>query len=307
MKATCVANSNIAFVKYWGKKDDSLNIPMNPSISMTLDLNTTTTVEFSRNFKEDEFILNNKFQKGEKLVRVIKFLDIARRKANIHQKARVFSVNGFPTASGIASSASGFAALAGAVSKVLGLSLDKRDLSELARQGSGSACRSIYGGFVEWSDKYAVQIKDYDFWPEIRDVIVIVEEKEKLISSREGMKQTVLNSRLYKKRLKSIQTTLDIVKKSILDKNFPVLAEEIMKESDNMHACIEEVGIKYLNEESLRIKEKIKKLNRQELTAGYTFDAGANAHIITLEKYLPRITGIIKNYKIIKPGQGVQI
>ncbi|MEK6917127.1 MAG: diphosphomevalonate decarboxylase [Nanoarchaeota archaeon] len=306
MKATAIANSNIAFVKYWGKKAEG-NIPMNASISMTLDsvLSTKTTVEFSPKYDKDEFILNDKKETGEKLERVSKFLDIFRCGSN----AKIVSVNTFPTASGIASSASGFAALAAACNKSMELNMTDTQLSALARKGSGSASRSIYSGFVEWSGESAKQLQDEVYWEELRDIVVIVSSGEKKISSRDAMKLTQDKSKLYKERIKNIDKTLEIVRKAISRKDISVLAESIMKESDNMHACIEEIGIKYLNETSHAIKEIITNLNSNGIIAAYTFDAGPNAHIITTKKNLPKIKDALFAFGrliVSKPGKGVR-
>ncbi|MEM4397757.1 MAG: diphosphomevalonate decarboxylase [Candidatus Woesearchaeota archaeon] len=314
MKATAIANSNIAFLKYWGKQNEELNLPMNPSISMTLDenLSTKTTVEFSKDFLEDELILNGKKEEYEKLERVKNFLDIIRKKANIFLKAKVFSENSFPTGSGIASSASGFAALAAASTKALGLKLSLKELSELARLGSGSACRSIYSGFVEWQDYYSVQIKDEKHWQEIRDIIVLISDGEKEISSRQGMKLTKETSEKYKERLSKINLIYFKIKRAIINKDFVNLAEAIMKESDNLNECFLDTkpSLKYLNEKSYEIIKFIKQLNSKKIKAAYTFDAGANAHIITLEQYVPEITIELKrknfNFLISKPGKGVR-
>ena len=314
MKATSIANSNIAFVKYWGKKDSKLNIPMNPSISMTLDenLSTKTTVEFSEKYKEDEFILNNDKQTGNKLERVAKFLDLVRGKTNTKLKAKVVSMNNFPTGSGIASSASGFAALATASCNALDFNIDKKELSALARQGSGSAARSIYGGFVEWEGKYSKQIEDESFWPELRDIVVIVSKEEKPISSREAMQISVEKSTLYKERINNIKKTLDSVRIAIQNKDFQALAKFIMLDSDNMHACINETGIQYLTDNSKKIKQIIKTLNNTQIKAAYSFDAGPNVHVITLEKYVTEIRQALSkvpyiNLIISKPGKGVRL
>ena len=314
MKATATANSNIAFVKYWGKKDNKLNIPMNPSISMTLDenLSTKTTVEFSEKYSTDEFKLNNEKQTDNKLDRVSKFLDLVRRKANTKLKAKVVSNNTFPTGSGIASSASGFAALATASCNALNLNITEKELSALARQGSGSATRSIYGGFVEWEGEYSEQIKDENHWSELRDVVVVVSNEEKPISSREAMQISVEKSKLYKERVKNIHKTLDLVRIAIQDKNFPELAKLIMQDSDSMHACINETGIQYLNDASHKIKQIIKTLNNTQIKASYSFDAGPNAHIITLEKHISEIKQSLSkesyiNLIISKPGKGVRL
>ncbi|MEM2131374.1 MAG: diphosphomevalonate decarboxylase [Candidatus Woesearchaeota archaeon] len=314
MKATAIANSNIAFLKYWGKQNEELNLPMNSSISMTLDENlaTKTSVEFSKDFLEDEFILNGKKEEAEKLERVKNFLNIVRKKANVELKAKVISENSFPTGSGIASSASGFAALAAASTKALGLKLSLKELSEIARLGSGSACRSLYAGFVEWRDYYSVQIKDEKHWPEIRDIIVLVSVGEKEISSRNGMKLTKETSQKYKERLTKINLSYFKIKRAIINKDFVNLAEAIMKESDNLNDCFLDTkpSLNYLNEKSYEIINFIKKANSKFIKAAYTFDAGPNAHIITLDKYVPEITIELKrkkfNFLISKPGLGVR-
>ncbi len=148
---TAIAHPNIAFIKYWGNRDDILRLPSNGSISMNLEgLTTTTTVRFNPQLKEDTLTLNHKKLSGPALKRVQTFLDIVRRMTAKDLHAEIMSVNDFPTGAGIASSASAFAALALAASNAIGLNLAEVELSRLARQGSGSACRSIPDGFVEW-------------------------------------------------------------------------------------------------------------------------------------------------------------
>ena len=147
-KVTARAHTNIALVKYWGKADEELIIPQNNSLSLTLDhFYTDTTVQFDPTLTADQFTLNGQAQETTKIT---KFLDIIRQMAASQLFARVESTNHVPTMAGLASSASAYAALALAGSKALGLDLNSKDLSRLARRGSGSACRSIYGGFVEW-------------------------------------------------------------------------------------------------------------------------------------------------------------
>jgi len=149
--ATAVAHPNIAFIKYWGDIDPELRIPANGSISMNLDgLYTRTTVSFDPEFQKDEFRLGGELITGFRHERVTKFLEHVRQISGMQAYARVESENNFPSGTGIASSASAFAALSLAASSAAGLQLDERDLSRLARRGSGSACRSVPGGFVEW-------------------------------------------------------------------------------------------------------------------------------------------------------------
>lgn len=177
MKATAVAPSNIAFIKYWGTKDDVLRLPKNGSISMNLsNLLTTTTVEFNPDFYQDIVTVDNE-QKVIEGNRVIKHLDRIRSLAKIDYKAKVVSNNNFPSSKGLSASASGFAALTVAGAAAAGLKLSEEELSILARQGSGSACRSIPDGFVEWLDgdtsetSYSVSLYKPDYW----DIVDIVE------------------------------------------------------------------------------------------------------------------------------------
>jgi diphosphomevalonate decarboxylase len=315
MKSTAVANSNIAFVKYWGKRDEILNLPMNPSISMTLDnhVSTKTTVDFSKEYKEDILILNGYKESGEKLTRVSNFLDTVREMASKKISAKVVSINSFPTGSGIASSASGFAALSASASNAIGLKLDMKELSSLARLGSGSAARSIYGGLVFWEDEYAIQIKDEKYWDSLFDIIVVVSDHEKSISSREAMKLTVATSLLYKGRLRIIGERLEKVKEAIGKKDFSSIAKEIMLDSDNLHTCMKDTNpsIVYMNKDSIKIKEIVGFINRNQVKAAYTFDAGANSHIICEKRDVAEIKSFLekqgyKNLITTKIGKGIE-
>ncbi|MBU6428920.1 MAG: diphosphomevalonate decarboxylase, partial [Cyanobacteria bacterium REEB65] len=162
MKVKCRACANIALVKYWGKRDAALNLPATGSLSLTLaGLTTTTSVEFIGDTGDaaapgDEITLDAWPAAAEERDRIVRFLDHVRQVAGIRAPARVESVNDFPRAAGLASSASGFAALALAATRAAGLDLSRSELSALARQGSGSACRSVFGGFVEWQPGAAV-------------------------------------------------------------------------------------------------------------------------------------------------------
>ena len=199
-KVTARAHTNIALVKYWGKADEELIIPQNNSLSLTLDhFYTDTTVQFDPTLTADQFTLNGQAQKTTKIT---KFLDIIRQMAASQLFARVESTNHVPTMAGLASSASAYAALALAGSKALGLDLNSKDLSRLARRGSGSACRSIYGGFVEWqkgdSDQtsYAVPLVENLDW-DLKMIAIVVNDKQKKIASRAGMQNVVHTSPYY--------------------------------------------------------------------------------------------------------------
>lgn len=324
--ATCEATANIAVVKYWGKRDEKLILPMNGSLSFTMDeqLKTRTSVLFSDKFAQDELWLNgNKMDLSDKeTAERMQQLDVIRAKAKTKAKAKIVSYNCFPTAAGFASSAAGLAALACAASKAAGLNLSVQELSILARLGSGSACRSVVGGFAEWrkgekadgSDSYAVQITSHTHWPELRNVIAIVDAGKKKISSRAGMKQTIATSVLYPSRIAYLPKLIEDVKKSVLAKDFAKFGELIMRESSNMHAVMLDTWppIMYLNDYSKQIMYSIHDYNASigGIVAAYTFDAGPNAHIYTTEsqvdsikKILSEIEGVNKTM-VCKVGAG---
>ncbi|MBI3342256.1 diphosphomevalonate decarboxylase [Candidatus Curtissbacteria bacterium] len=208
MKASAVAPSNIAFTKYWGRKDEKLRIPENGSISMCLSgLQTTTTVEFSDKFKKDDITINDK-KDDSAVKRVIAHLNRIRNLAGTKQKAKVASKNNFPSSTGLSSSASGFAALTVAAASAAGLKLPEKQLSILARLGSGSACRSIPSGFVEWSNgttsdtSYGKQIFKSDQF-KIADIVAVVNTHKKDVSTTTGQ-QTATSSPFLKTRLQKM-------------------------------------------------------------------------------------------------------
>ncbi len=300
--ATCVATPNIAFVKYWGKRDERLHLPVAGSVSMTLDetLASRTTVDFG-GFPEDSFVLDGR--KGE-------FPDVIgeiRERAGIARlKARIVSRNNFPPAAGLASSASGFAALVVAATDAAGLRLSGRDLSVLARKGSGSACRSVVGGFAEWragkrrdgSDSYAEQIAPARHWRGLVDLAIVLDGARKKMPSRAGMRQTVATSDLYGARVAGMAAKISECRRAIIERDAPALFALVMRESNNMHAVMLDTWppISYMNDESRKAVCVIHELvnNGREPVCGYTFDAGPNPHIITTRR---RTGGIIKALK----------
>ncbi|MDE1851906.1 MAG: diphosphomevalonate decarboxylase [Candidatus Micrarchaeota archaeon] len=298
--ATATASPNIAFVKYWGKRDERLILPYNSSISMTLDdsLNTVTSVLFSKELQNDRFFINGEEQELADKETAERFgvVGILRRMAGNGEHALVVSRNSFPTASGLASSASGTAALVFACSKALGLEMKARELSIVARQGSGSSCRSMFGGIVMWkrgrkedgTDSYARRIASERQWPDLVDVIAIVSTERKRVLSRSGMRQTVESSALYKARTKFAESNAKEMIKAVKTKDFAGMAGIIMRESNDMHAVMLDTfpPIFYLNDSSKEIMAAIHELNGSmgKIVAAYTFDAGPNAHIITLRE-----------------------
>jgi diphosphomevalonate decarboxylase len=313
---TAVGTPNMALIKYWGKRDDRLILPTNSSVSMTLNeqLNTKTSVLFSKKLKEDKIYINGTLQDlnnseiGERLI----VLNLVRDIAKDNRKALVVSKNSFPTSSGLASSASGLATLVYASSKALGLDLSPKGLSMIARRGSGSASRSLMGGIVKWtrgakadgSDSYAEQVAPPEHWPELRDVVVIFTEAKKKISSRAGMKQTVQTGILYKSRLDYIEGAVKRLEEAVKKKDFETLGQIIMRDAMNMHAVMLDTWppIMYLDDNSKQAIYKIHELNQSEgkIVAAYTFDAGSNANIITLSKYVGKVRKVFEGMDSVK-------
>ncbi len=312
MKATAIANTNIALVKYWGKEDKKLILPQNSSISLTLDgLNTVTTVEFSKKYKRDIFILNNrKIKEGDEFEKVVRHLDLIRKMAQIKEKAKIVSKNNFPTAAGLASSASGFAALSLAGTRAAGIDLDLKELSILARQGSGSATRSCQGGFVKWlkgekgdgSDSYAIQIAPPEHWPEFRIIATIVSTRAKKISSRVAMALTLKTCPMYKSWLETIEEDLEKIKKGILEKDFSLVGKTAEFNCLKLHAVMmtTKPALIYWRPETLRIIQAVLAWREEGLKSYFTIDAGPQVKVICLEKDLPEIKRRLKKIKEVK-------
>lgn len=321
LKATALAPANVAFIKYWGKKDESLRIPENDSVSMCLDQDfTVTTVEFRTNLKEDKVIIDKKEVKEREKERVVKHLERIRKKAKIKLFAKVKSENSFPAASGLASSASGFAALTLAASKAAGLNLSEKDLSRLARLASGSACRSIPSGFVYWQagnshkNSFAYNLYSPSYW-ELRDLTIIVEAEKKKISSTKGHKLASENPFL-KARLALVKKNLIKIKKAFKDKNFSLLGEVIESEALSLHSVMltSQPALIYWQPATLAIMHRAIDLREEKKIESYfTIDAGPNVHLICqkgdeekLKKEIKKIRGV-KRIIINKPTRGARI
>jgi diphosphomevalonate decarboxylase len=284
---TARANPNIAFIKYWGNRDDALRLPVNGSISMSLDgLETRTSVYFDKLLLADNVKINGRITKGAARARVCKMLDEVRNLAGIHIFARVDSENNFPTGTGIASSASAFAALAMAATTAAGLHLDEAALSCLARRSSGSACRSIPGGFVEWAagagdaDSYAVTIAPPEHW-DLTDCIAVVSTDHKQTGSTEGH-ALAGTSPLQSARVDDTPRRLDICRRAILNRDFAALAEIVEADSNLMHAVMMTScpPLFYWLPATLVVMQVVRAARANGLPACYTIDAGPNVHVI---------------------------
>ncbi|MGG5330203.1 diphosphomevalonate decarboxylase [Enterococcus sp. AZ163] len=287
------AYTNIALIKYWGKADQQLILPMNNSLSLTLDaFYTETSVTFSSTFSEDQFYLDNNLQDRETTVKVSRFLDLIREKAQSQLFAKVDSQNFVPTAAGLASSASGLAALAGAASAALGLPLEEKELSRLARRGSGSACRSIYGGFAEWEkgdsddSSYAVPIPSNGFEEELSMIFVVVNDQQKDVSSRDGMQRTVETSAFYDGWLATVPQDLAKARTAIANKDFQSLGEVTEASALKMHGTTLAAipPFTYWSAESMRAMALVRQLRNEGLACYFTLDAGPNVKILVQKK-----------------------
>ena len=319
-KKTVVATPNIALVKYWGRRNRDINLPFNSSLSMTLDysLSTETTVSFSNKISSHRITIDGRtvaLSRGdEKLQKMERVIDEMLILGNYGKefKAVIDSKSTFPRDVGIASSASGGAALVCAVNESLELNLDRKYLSIMARKISGSACRSIFGGIVKWkrgsrrdgSDSYAEMVHGPGHWEELRDIIAIVSEEKKTVSSSEGHDITSSTSPLFKLRPGLAEDSIVKAVHSVRMRDFASLGEIVMRDSNNMHAAMMDSWppIIYLKDSSRRIMAKIEEMNESEgkIIAAYTFDAGPNPHILTLDRYAAKVEREIEDSGAIK-------
>jgi diphosphomevalonate decarboxylase len=321
-KATAVAHPNIALVKYWGKRDERLILPHQSSLSMTLDgLSATTTVEFSDR-DDDAAQIDGRRLEGEELARIVLVLDLVREKAKLTQRARVSSKTDFPKAAGLASSAAGGAALAAAASWAAGLQPGPAELSILARRSSGSACRSVQGGFCEWtrgaaadgSDSFAVQVAPEEHWPELRMVVVICADEAKEVSSRDAMQRTVETSPYYPSWVQCAEEDLKQARAAVLARDLPALGAIAERNAWRMHASAMAANpsIVYLRPTTLAVLETVAALRAGGVPAYFTLDAGPNPVIVCLAGGAPRATmrlgavpGVMRTI-VAAPGKGVQ-
>ena len=299
LQAAAVSHPNIAFIKYWGNKDHQLRIAANDSISINLgDLETRTKVNFltkTNGESSDRLILNGEESSGDVLERVSNFLDIIRKMAGTNARAIVESENQFPTGAGIASSAAAFSALAMAGAAALQLNLTEKELSRLARRASGSASRSVPGGFVEWQagssdeDSYAYTIAPPEHW-NLVDCIAIVKSSHKTVGSTTGH-SLAGSSPLQEGRLADTPRRVVLCRNAILDRDFNTLAEVVELDSNIMHAVMQTSTppLFYWEPQSVTLMKLIPQWRRKGLPVCYTLDAGPNVHVITKAEYAEEV------------------
>lgn len=297
-KGKARAHTNIALIKYWGKADEALILPMNNSLSLTLDaFYTETTVEFSSERPKDLFLLDGKTQDEKATVKISKFLDLFREKAQTDLRAIVTSENFVPTAAGLASSASGLAALAGACQQALDLDLSPSDLSRLARRGSGSACRSIFGGFVEWEKGHddqtsvALPISANQWENELAMIFILINDQQKDVSSRDGMRRTVATSSFYPGWLASVPSDLAAAKAAIAANDFEALGTVAEANGLKMHATTLAAvpPFTYWSPDSLKAMNAVRRIRQTGTSCYFTMDAGPNVKVLCKKADVPAI------------------
>jgi len=302
------APSNIALCKYWGKRDEELNLPMTSSLSLSLGkLGSSARISASSGI--DRYELNGVAVDPQSSFarRTKTFLDLFRPDPGTH--FNVVAENTIPTAAGFASSASGFAALTLALDKLFGWNLERRNLSILARLGSGSACRSVYEGFVEWHagkspdgmDSFAERLGNK--WPELRMGLVVISEAEKAVGSRPAMKQTVETSPLYAAWPSKVVHDLSELKVAIADRDFNRFGRTAESNALAMHATMIAAwpAVLYWLPESVAAMKRVVALRAEGLPLYFTMDAGPNLKLIFLEKDADAVTKAFPAVQIVAP------
>lgn len=313
--ATAIAHPNIAFIKYWGNTNDSLKLPLNGSVSMNLhELTTRTTVTFDQTLPKDIFDLNGVRQSGGPVQRVTDHLNIIRGLRGISTRAHILSENSFPSSVGIASSSSAFAALTVAAVRAVGIEMTTKDLTRLARRGSGSACRSIPGGYVEWYrgnsdiDSFAVCFASEEHW-HLADCITIVDTAHKKVSSSEGHVSS-WSSPIQQGRVSDAERRIDICKQAVIARDISALAEVIEQDSNLLHAVTmtSVPAIYYWQPITLEIMMAVQAWRKTGIPVAFTIDAGPNVHVICQHESAQAVKGKllaipgVKEVLVAQPG-----
>jgi diphosphomevalonate decarboxylase len=313
--STAQAHPNIALIKYWGNRDDDLRLPSNGSISLTLDtLTVETSVTFLPELRADDITLNGEPASPESASRITRHLDLVRALADSTTHASIVSRSNFPMGAGIASSAAAYAALTVAAAAAAGLRLTPQDLSRLARRGSGSASRSIFGGYVEWpaggddATSYARPLAPAEPWRLI-DLVAIVSEEHKTTGSTSGH-TLAATSPLQAARVQDTPRRLDACRAAILDRDFPSLARIVEIDSNLLHAVMltSEPPLQYWHPATLSIMDAVRRWRAQGLGVCYTIDAGPNVHCLCLPGDAPallmRLSAIPGVQRVLTAGPG---
>lgn len=321
-QATTLAHPNIALAKYWGKRDYGHNLPAVPSLSVTLaGMTTATTVTFDPDLKHDELLLGGQQASAHATARVTGILDRVRTQAGVTEKARVVSANDFPTAAGLASSASAFAALALAASSAAGLHLTPEEISNLARMSSVSAARSVFGGFVElragWpkDEKLSAQQVAVPEHLPLRIIVAVVTEGPKAVSSTDGMAHTVKTSPYYASWVERAPGIFGRVKRAIADKDLEALGVAAEESAFAMHATslAATPALIYWTGTTLDVLAEVRRLRAVGIGAFATIDAGPHVKVlcapedeIEVAKVLGAVPGVLRTI-VTRPGPGARV
>lgn len=321
MKATARAHTNIALVKYWGKKDRNLIIPQTDSLSLTLDkFYTETTVEFEPGLQRDRLIVDGHEFTASQLGKVTRVLNRVRELSQQSNFAIIQSSNHVPMAAGLASSASAFAALALSSSKAAGLSLSGQDLSRLARRGSGSATRSIFGGLVQWhaghddQSSYAEPIMEtVDFGIEM--LAILIDTQQKKVSSSGGMQSSVETSPYYPVWKDVVARDLAAMKQAIQDRDINRIGHIAEENAMRMHALTlsADPAYTYFDGGTIQAINLIKDLRQQGINCYYTMDAGPNVKVIydrqDRERIIKKLAPVFgkQNLVVAQPGPAAHL
>lgn len=301
-RASAVAHPNLALIKYWGNRDDRLRIPANGSIAVTLGaFETRTEVQWVAGLERDQLTLHGRAAPPASLSRASSVLDAIRERGGFDDRARIVSANSFPTGAGLASSSSAFAALTVAAAAAAGLSLDATTLSRIARRGSGSACRSIPGGYVEWlpgagdHDSYSVRLADPGHW-DLTDLVVLVDPGPKAVGSSEGH-TSAATSPLQQARVADAGRRTRECREAVLARDFERLADVVELDSNLMHAVMatSEPPLLYLQHTTILVLQEVSGWRRAGLPVCYTVDAGPNPHLLTPSGRAAEVEALVRS------------
>ena len=317
-----IARSNIALAKYWGKSDLRYNLPAVPSISLTLDgLTTTTTVVLDPSLKKDDVRLDGRKASEKEAARVVEMLGRLRKAAGSRVYARVESTNDFPTAAGLASSASGFAALAGAGAATYGLRWNDKKLSAMARWSSASAARSVFGGFAELpagirgdSTLAAKPIAAADYW-DVRLVVAVAAKGPKKVGSTEGMERSRKTSPLYDAWVERAPEITRRIRRALRAKDLDKLGAAMEQSTMSFHACAmsSNPGILYWQSATMAALHTVHALRERGISVWATMDAGPHVKALChakdarkVKNALAKTEGVLSTL-VAKPGAAMQV
>jgi diphosphomevalonate decarboxylase len=321
--ATARAHANIALVKYWAKRDAELNLPAAGSLSVTLSgLSSVTNVTFGASDK-DQLWVDGRAATGRAIERALAIVDRIRDRAGlVGEPVRIESRNDFPTSAGLASSASGMAALAVAAAGAAELQLSPTELSNLARLGSGSACRSIFGGYVEWqpgtrpdgSDSHAHQLHPSEHW-DLRVVVAVVQDRPKAVDSSAGMAHTAETSPYLPTYVELVPPDLSEAKQAVQNRDLERLARVAERSSLRMHAATiaADPPLLYLTAESWQVIDAARQMRRRGVPVFFTADAGPNVKLFCEPEALGQVQGTVealgcaKRTILARPGPGAEL